>query len=453
MTRSCVDCGRPVRPRERERCGRCHRRVNPTRACRTCGQLRLIVGLGLCDNCWHQDPDLPFRQGARLAARLSGPPEWLDAFVAHTAARNSVGRTSRMISHLGRLLSDTAPNSPQALAERARQPGRSIGALARALEDFFVDAHLAFPIDHQSRLAANRRQRRIIETPEPLRPAVARYADALVAGQARARRAGTRPRSDRTIVDDIAILRDLARFLISERAKTDWASVEVADIEAFLADKPLSRPRRRGLAGQFFRWAKAQRIVLTNPTIDLRSGRVRGFRGHTLSLAEQRRLSRRWTTNPEAHPHECLVGLLALMHAASSAQLRNLKITDIDPARRTIKLDGRPQPVPLEPASWQALQRCLDHRQALRTHNPHVIVTNITRTRRTPASEQYLVGLLDPASIGTRTLRATRLVDLIASLDPKLVCEAVGMNPAGVMPYAADHVQDALVMDLPGFRG
>ena len=277
MTRSCIECGRPVRPRDRDRCGRCHRRANPTRACRTCGQHRLIVGLGLCDNCWHQDPDLPFRQAARLAARLQDPPEWLDAFVVYAAARNSVGRTSRMISHLGRLLSDTEPNSPQALLQRARRPGRSIGPLARALEDFFVDTHLAFPIDHEGRLAANRRQRRIHETPEPLRPAVARYADALLAGQGRARRAGTRPRGDRTIVDDVAILRDLASFLISERAKTDWASIDVADIEAFLADKPLSRPRRRGVTGQFFRWAKAQRIVLTNPTVGLPSGRIGAF--------------------------------------------------------------------------------------------------------------------------------------------------------------------------------
>lgn len=448
MTRPCIECGRPVRPRDRERCGRCYRRANPTRACRACGQQRLIVGLGLCDNCWHQDPDLPFRQAARLAARLPDPPEWLDAFVAHAAARNSVGRTSRIISHLGRLLADTEPNNPQALLQRARRPGRSIGALARTLEDFFVDTHLAFPIDHEGRLAANRRQRRIDETPEPLRPAVARYADALIAGRSRARRAGTRPRADRTIVDDIAILRDLARFLTTERAKTDWASVEAADIEAFLADKPLSRPRRRGATGQFFRWAKSQRIVLTNPTIAVPNGRIRGFRGRTLSLAEQRRLFRRWTTNPDAHPHECLVGLLALLHAASSAQLRNLKIADIDPVKRTIELDGRRQPVPLEPASWQALQRCLDHRQTLRTHNPHVIVTNITRTRRTPASDQYLVRVLDPAGIGTRTLRATRLVDLIASLDPKLVCEAVGMNPAGILPYAADQVQDTLLANL-----
>lgn len=448
MSRQCVDCSRPVRPRERDRCSRCHRRSNPARSCRACGELRVIVGFGLCDPCWHRDPDLPFRQAQRLAARLADPPEWLDAFVAHAAARNCVGRTSLMVSHLGRLIAEAGPTTPQALLERARRPGRSVGALARTLEDFFIDAHLAFPLDHEARLAAGRRQRRVGETPEPLRPAVARYADALVAGQERARRAATRPRNHRTLADDVAIVRDLARFLVAERAKTDWATVEATDVEAFLAQKPLSRGRRRSVVGQFFRWAKAHRVVLTNPTLGLPSGRVRGFRGRTLSLAEQRRLFRRWTTDPAAHPHECLVGLLALLHVASSAQLRHLQVADIDSAGRTIKLDGRPHPVPLEPVSWQALQRCLAHRDKLATHNPHVIVTNITRTRRTPASDQYLVRVLDPAHIGTRTLRATRLVDLIASLDPKLVCEAVGMNPAGVLPYAADYVQDTLLTNL-----
>lgn len=445
MTHRCVDCGGAVRPRERDRCSRCHRRANPSRACRACGELRVIVGFGLCDPCWHRDPDLPFRQAARLAARLADPPEWLEAFVVHAAARNCVGRTSLMISRLGRLLAETGSTSPQVLLEQARQPGRSIRALARTLEDFFVEAHMAFPLDHPTRLAAGGRRRRVEETPEPLRPVVARFADSLVAGQERSRRAATRPRGDRTIVDDLAIVRDLARSLVRERAKTDWATVETGDLEAFLAQKPLSRGRRRSVLRQFFRWAKAQRVVLVNPTTGLSSGRIRGFRGRTLSLAEQRHLFRRWSTDPDAHPHECLVGLLALLHAASSAQLRHLKVADVDLCSRTIKLDGRTHPVPLEPASWQALQRCLDHRETLRTHNPHVIVTHTTRTRRTPASDQYLVRVLDSVEIGTRTLRATRLVDLVAVLDPKLVSEALGMEPAGILAYAADQVQDARI--------
>ena len=59
-----------------------------------------------------------------------------------------------------------------------------------------------------------------------------------------------------------------------------------------------------------------------------------------------------------------------------------------------------------------------------------------------------LVRVLDPAGITSRTLRATRIVDLVSSLDPRLVCEALGMDPAGVLPYAADQVQDIRLADL-----
>lgn len=408
----------------------------------------MIVAHGLCDNCWQQDPARLAGQVERLAARLADPPAWLGDFAAHAAARHCVGRTSLMIGHLGRLLADTGRAAPQAILEKASRPGRSAGTLARALEDFFTDAGLAFPADHASRREAERRQRRVEEAPVPLRPALEHYAAVLATAQQRARRAGTRPRSDRTLTDELAVLRDLARFLTAEQAKTDWATTQAADLEAFLALRPASRARRLTILRSFFRWAKASRLVLANPAAGLPAGRHRGYHPRTLTVTEQRRLFRRWTTDPAAHPHEALAGLLALLHATPSRELRNLKITDIDTGARTIRLGRRPHPVPLDPSSWQALQRCLDHRERLATRNPHVIVTTHTRTRRTPASDQYLVRILDPAGIGTRTLRATRLIDLVSALDPKLVCEALGMDPAGILPYAADQVQDIRLADL-----
>ena len=59
-----------------------------------------------------------------------------------------------------------------------------------------------------------------------------------------------------------------------------------------------------------------------------------------------------------------------------------------------------------------------------------------------------MVRIMDAADVTSRTLRATRLIDLVGSLDPKLVCEAFGMDLAGVLPYAADTVQDARLADL-----
>ena len=161
-----------------------------------------------------QDPARLAGQVERLAARMGDPPAWLSGFAAHAAARHCVGRTSLMISRLGRLLAEAGTATPQVILEQASpRPGRSAGTLARALEDFFTDAGLAFPADHAARREAARRQRRVEETPEPLRQAVARYAAAMTTAQQRARRAGTRPRADRTLAGDLAVLRDLARFL------------------------------------------------------------------------------------------------------------------------------------------------------------------------------------------------------------------------------------------------
>ena len=218
-----------------------------------------------------------------------------------------------MISRLGRLLAETDTATPQAILEQATRPGRSAGTLARALEDFFTDAGLAFPADHAARREAARRQRRIEEISEPLRPAAARYATALTTAQQRARRAGTRPRADRTLADDLAVLRDLALFLADGQGKTDWATVQAADLEAFLAVRPASRARRLTTIRSFFRWARASRLVLANPAAGIRAGRPRGYHPRTLAVTEQRRLFRRWTTDPAIHPHEALTGLLALL--------------------------------------------------------------------------------------------------------------------------------------------
>lgn len=59
--------------------------------------------------------------------------------------------------------------------------------------------------------------------------------------------------------------------------------------------------------------------------------------------------------------------------------------------------------VPLDPATWHALQRLPPSRPA------H------------PASHQYLFRVLAPVRCRPRTLSATRTNELVAGLDPKIV--------------------------------
>jgi len=413
----------------------------------SCGELRRHVGHGLCGRCWQRHPDRPFVRGETLAARLVEPPHWLDDFVAYLASHHCSARACVLISTLARLIEDEHPNHPQHVLERARRPGRSMGSLARALETFFTGRGLAIATDHADRLAAGRRQKRIDATPAALRAAVAAFADSMLHARVRARRAGTRPRADRTIESAVATVRDLARFLETQCDKQDWALVDVTDIEAFLAKLPNNRARRLTVLCQFFRFARSRRLLLIDPTIGVTAQRYRGFRGRTLMIGQQRALFRRWSSDPAAHSHEALLGLLAMLHGASNSEVRGLRVDHIDDVHRLIQLGKRPHPVPLDPVSWAALQRSLDHRNGLRTDNPHVLVTRGTKADRRPASEAYLTHLLDPCGVPPKMLRTTRLADLVNTMDPKLVAEAFGMRPEGAMIYLADHVDQERLSD------
>jgi hypothetical protein len=75
-----------------------------------------------------------------------------------------------------------------------------------------------------------------------------------------------------------------------------------------------------------------------------------------------------------------------------------------------------------------------------RTTNPHVLVTKGTKAGRGPASRAYLSHVLDACGIAPRTIRSTRLVDLVNTMAPKLVATAFGMDPQAPLIYLADHV-------------
>lgn len=198
------------------------------------------------------------------------------------------------------------------------------------------------------------------------------------------------------------------------------------------------------------RWAST---APASPRTPATARQPAGFTGQTVLLARQRDLFRRWTTSPDAHPHEALLGILALVHGVSSLEARSLRTDDIDHGARAVRLGKRPRPVPLDPASWDVLQRCLAHRDAQATENPHVMVTRGTRARTCAASAAYVSHVLDPCGVAPRMLRSTRLTGLVNTMDPKLVAAVFGMDAESVMIYLADHVGDSYPQAFPGPEG
>lgn len=443
----CPRCGKPglIRPATGW-CGSCSRpgpAKDPPRICQGCGELRRHSGLGLCSPCWQRHPDRALVRADNLAAALADPPPWLSEFAGYVAARHNPAAAAAMISALGHMLTDQPSIHPQALLARAVLPGRSVGPLARALGGFFSDRGLALPTDHAEQRAALRRQRRIDAVPPGLRAAARGFETTMINNRDRARRSGTRPRTDHTIETALATVRDFACF-IAAAGKNDWALVDRHDVETFIVLHPRTRGRRLTVLRQFFRYARRNRLILVDPTDAVSSGRpARGFTGRTLPIDRQRALFQRWTTNRSVHPHEAALGLLALLHGASSHEVRLLKLDDIDATARSVSLGRRPHPVPLDPATWTQLQRCLTHREEQRTDNPHLIVTRVTKAGTEPASTAYFTHLLDGAGVPPRAVRCTRLAALVNTMDPKLVAAAFGMKPEGSLFYLADHVDQA----------
>ncbi|MFC9931874.1 hypothetical protein [Streptomyces sp. NPDC127190] len=174
------------------------------------------------------------------------------------------------------------------------------------------------------------------------------------------------------------------------------------------------------------------------------------FRSRTLALDQQRELFRRSTTGERVHPHEVLMGMLAVLHGASSSEVRMLQITDVDSVAQTVNLGKRLHPVPLDPASWTVLQRCLSHREAWLTANP--MVTKGTRAGRSPDSTACLSHTPDGCGYPPRMIRSTRLLDLVNAMDPKLVT-AFGVDPQATLIYLADRVDPGRLPTLPKNAG
>jgi site-specific recombinase XerD len=403
-----------------------------------------LAGAGLCPRCYGRSPHRVIARAANLAGALDAPPEWLPGFASYLAPRHSAGRACQMITVLGRLLRDAGPAHPQALLDHA---ARASVPLARALEDFFTRHHLALPRGHDEDHAAARRQRRVQAIPAPLRPAAEAFAEHELNGQIRARTAGTRPRQHSTIESHLTTIRDLAIFLSDTSPVTDWATVSAANIEAFLATQPARAAHRLAALHRFFRFAARRRLILASPVAGMTIRQPSGFRGPALTVSQQRQLFRRWTTAPGVHPHEAAVGLLALVHGATTQELRHLTVTSIDPAGQAVNLPGRPQPTPLDPWTWAAVQRCLNHRQALGTDNPHLLVTRVTKATRAPADSGYVKNAVARAGVRPRILRSSRLLAMVNTTDPKLVSAAFGMTRDAVTAYLADRV-DPVRLDL-----
>ncbi len=439
--RTCARCAkrRPIH----EPGGRCDWCVHACRPrpvvvvppCVACGQARRIVAHGSCNSCLQKSPETTRTYADGLARRLgTARPPWYYAFVAHVAGRYSPSEARLRLRELGRLLPVTA--GPDGLVTAATRPDGRLAPLGRALDEFFEALGPRPATGDGEARSAGCRARVVGTVPEALRPTVAAFSTAELANRERARRSGGRVLTDQTLLVHLQVVADFARHT----EVTAWASVARGDVEAFLARRSPAASHILPSLRAFFGWARAQRIILVDPTHEVRIGLRRRFSGPVVDLPTQRRLFRRWTTGPDVAPNEALVGLLSLLHAASVDELRHLTVADVDHATHTITFPARSRPVPLDPPTFTALQAALARREDLGTTNPHVLVNRRTKVTSQPVSRSHANDLLRPAGVSPQRLRCSRLAQLVTTTDPILVTELFGICHAAALYYLADSV-------------
>ncbi|MDQ8708359.1 hypothetical protein RCO28_38770 [Streptomyces sp. LHD-70] len=357
---------------------------------------------------------------------MPATPSWWSDFAAHLADHRHPIYAADVVATTARLIIATTTSDPRALLAHAHS---NAPELIGALTDFFrTHSHLAPPPGLADRRAAARRTRRIKATPTQLRSQVAEFADFLLLQREQAQQLGLHPNELKTIEIRLDTIRDLALHLHPEGHRS-WASVTTADLESFLARTPARRASHLAGMRQFFAHAHRSKAILHNPTNPITAVQQRGFHGPTLTPSRQRTLYERWATNHDIHPHEAFIGLAALLHAATITELRQLTDADINPHRQSVRFPGRSVHLPLDTATWKALQRCQEHRQRLGTNNPHLLVTRLTRTHHGPAGAAHIRDSLAPVSLLPRILRSTRLLALAGELDAKILTVSLRVVP------------------------
>jgi site-specific recombinase XerD len=420
--------------------------------CARCGQQRPNQARGLCSRCYQTDPAIVHRCAEKLAAQLDPEPQWWAGFGEFLAARAAATRAISMLHRLAAALDQIPTMSPTAVLEAVRNPGPAVGELARALETYFVDSGLALALDTTAQAASVRRARRIAEVPDQFRSLATVFDAHQLQSRQRARRSGTKPRSDRTLEINLAAIRDLACYLSVHRpAVTDWTLVGAGDIEAFLATiaNQSNRARQLHALQGFFRFARQNRHILADPTRRLNLNSNMPFHGQVLEPTRQRELFHRWTVDiADLHPHEPVIGLLGLLHGASGAELRALRVNDIDLTAASVALSGRPHQTPLDPATTTALHRCLRYRDHQHSSSPWLLVNQKSKTVGKQVSLDYLNMILGPAQVRVQALRTTRLAQLVTIMDPVLVAAAFGIRRGTALHYLADTVDATRLPDL-----
>lgn len=273
------------------------------------------------------------------------------------------------------------------------------------------------------------RQFKDLALPEPMLSELTTWFEVLRDGSTTAPR--SRPRSHVTIRIRVRTVLPTLRAW-SAAGHNSLREITHDQVRAALPETGSPRALLGSSLRSLFRLLKARKMVFTNPTARLRTGKPETRQPLPLDLNVLR------GAISSTDPARTAIATLFAFHAPRSQQVRELQLTDVRDGRlylpdRTVFLA---EPVRERISAW------LDHRSRRwpSTANPHLFINAYTAVRAGPVSTVWVNDIL---GVSPQAVREDRILhEAIASGgDVRRLCDLFGLSVNGADRYAAvlDH--------------
>lgn len=234
----------------------------------------------------------------------------------------------------------------------------------------------------------------------------------------------SKPRAHVTIRVRVRSLLPVLRAWAAE-GRTSLREITREDINQALPSQGSNRTLTCTALKSLFRILKAKRLVFSNPTTHLRSGRPESRIPLPINNAAMR--AALGSGNPAREALATLIGY----HALRSGQVRGLLLTDVRDGRlylpdRTIVLAHQPR---------RCLTSWLDHRTATwpESTNPHFFINIQTAVRTAQVSNVWINSTL---GFSAQALREDRILDeATATKDIRRLVDLFGLSVKGAERY------------------
>ncbi|WP_052230253.1 hypothetical protein [Streptomyces sp. CT34] len=195
-------------------------------------------------------------------------------------------------------------------------------------------------------------------------------------------------------------------------------------------------PRNRTLTAlrSLLRWSKQHQLIFQNPCHHIQ---MHAVAHNVLQPLEPQDIKA--AIDAVDTPAQRLAIALAAIYAARSADIRALRLDDVDLPGRTLAVAGRTHR--LDDLTWGLLHNWLAYRTQRWPHtaNPYLLINHVTAVRLTPASSTWPVGpSLRGLPATLERLRIDRLLEeaLTNGPDPLHLAEVFGLSSPTAIRYA-----------------